>query len=151
MNKRRILSYSVIALSGIGAIVASAVFLISLGPNYSAESSVTRRVSTDLIEPGESLLIQWLGEPIIFAKDSNGIVSSFVGVSTFRGCVLEYAPPGHLGQDWQGGWIDPCHIGAWDEYGKFVANANSGAELVLDDLRQPDELSWEGSVAVLQQ
>ncbi|MEQ8312522.1 MAG: hypothetical protein RL839_12930 [Gammaproteobacteria bacterium] len=149
MTKRRVLSFSVFTLLVVGVIAAGFVFIQSLGPSYSAESSITRRIATDIIQPGESLLIQWLGDPVIFAKDSEGTVSSFVGVSTFRGCVLEYAPPGQLSQEWQGGWFDPCHIGAWDENGKFVPSANSSDELVLDDLQQPNELSWEGTVAVL--
>lgn len=149
MIKRRILIVLASVLSTAGLAVITYVLAASLGPSDIARGSVVREVETDVIQPGESLMINWLGNPVIFAKNFQGEISSFVGVSTYRNCLVVYSPPGDYGEHWKGGWIDPCHIGAWDETGRFVPNVNSGGDVMLNDLPKPKELGWDGTIAVL--
>lgn len=148
MGKKKFLSLAVSGLFILGTAFVGLVFIVSLGPRDSAAYQFTR-IPTESISIGEHKVISFLGTPIVFYKRSDGSIVSFTGISTYRNCKLEYSPPGHLKEGWEGGWYDPCHVGAWDNEGKFIVGGNSGPDLLLEDLRRPDTLSWDGSVAVL--
>lgn len=142
---------SVVICSVVGAAFAALPFIGSLTPSMSAATSASKVVSIDELLPGDIKIVSWMNTPIIFYKASESEIHSYQGVSTYRGCALKYLPRDEeeYGPKWEGGWIDPCHIGAWDMQGKFLAGANSDLNTVLPDLADIEGLSWEGTNAVL--
>lgn len=143
------MTISLVTFLAMGTLAVGFITVSSLAPTSSTVSAATLRVSTEEIPLGGYIIVQWLGDPIIFTKHSDNDISAFIGVSTFRGCRLEYSPPGHLVEEWKGGWFDPCHVGAWDMRGNFVIGANSGEERVLASLSEPKYLTWDGEMGIL--
>ena len=69
--------------------------------------------------------------------------------STKLGCYVKHAPPGFFGDDWQGGWWDYCHWGAWDYAGRFVPEVNGYSDQRLENLIRPPSVEWQDEVAIL--
>lgn len=117
----------------------------------SAASAITKIVSTNELSPGDFKIVTWLNDPIIFYKATESEIYSYIGTSTYRGCALQFLPEDEerYGTKWNGGWVDPCHIGAWDVQGKFLVGANSGSDTILPNLTEIEGLSWEGTNAIL--
>lgn len=148
MIKRRILTDIVTCAGLLGLGFIGFVFALGPAPRDSAAYKFTY-IDTDKLKPGSHEIVMFQGTPIIFSKLNDGSVASFVGLSAYSDCHLQYVPPETSEVSCGGGWIDPCHMGAWDNEGKFVEEAKSGHGAVLEDLPPPNMLSWQGNTAVL--
>lgn len=111
-----------------------------------------RVVRLDTVAPDAFVEVEWAGRPVVIfrpgVETARALVAAndltagpqlapgmlppafvYYRVSTYRGCELAQRRQGELGQGWPGGWIDPCHVGAWDYAGRRIKGVNGTAEL----------------------
>ena len=123
-------------------------FILSLQP--SAEKNPNKlTVLLSLIPIDSFAEIEWNNQPVIIFRPGLKTIEGLVGlkghafppalkngflppafmyvrISTVHGCGLNHAQAGTLGSFWPGGWFDPCHHGAWDYSGRWIAGINGG-------------------------
>lgn len=173
-NSRPILLVTGAIIGVLGILIASIPFLISLSPSDTPTIPFKKVINISDIEPGKFEMIEFFNEPIIIFRPSSEIINDlieinnkvwgpqlteidiprafvYVGISTYKGCRLTHIPKGKetWGEDWKGGWIDPCSIGAWDYAGRAVRNINTPNGMKLENLRKPNYRLTEDNILEL--
>ena len=167
-HRRKTLATLVLGIAVLGVIVFALPFVDSLRPNDVAKGEVAQVVVVEDLAPGSYKIVSWLGQPVIVVRPSLELVEGlvrlndrvdgppivnttlppafvYVGLSTYRGCELEHMAAGTLGEDWPGGWWDPCHMGAWDYAGRAVTGVNAPPSERLASLPRPKNFELVGS------
>jgi ubiquinol-cytochrome c reductase iron-sulfur subunit len=175
INNKRILISAGIVLGLVGAVVAVIPLFQSMHPTETQRELFAKQIRLDEIKPGVFSIIKFADRPVIVVRpdqemlrDLRGLnshvwgpsISSteaphvfvYVGVSTFRGCGVWHRPKGHvdMGPEWKGGWIDPCHMGAWDYAGRTLRDVNVPAGRKLENLPKQDFRFLEEGIVELQ-
>lgn len=164
MSRRKVLTALLIAFISVGVVMAALPLIGSLSPTDEVSTNGRSMVfHMSAIPEGSFVEFHWHGSPlVVFRPDRsmirqltalNGDVKGealspetapqlfvYVPVSTYLGCLLVHYPKGGgpYGADWPGGWMDPCHYGAWDNAGRTLRAFNSISDRHLDPLESFD-------------
>ena len=143
------------------------VFVLSLQPSADKEPP-SRIIDLSTIPIDSFIEIEWKSSPVVIfrpgPKTINGLISLnnqasprlnpnsvppafiYVRLSTFRGCPLSKTSEGAFASTWPGGWHDPCHFGAWDYSGRWIAGVSGDTK--LPNLLIPDYRFIDGGKSV---
>ena len=135
---RKNLTTIAVLYSVVGALLFASPFILSLQPSAAAIHRFSDKYDIESIPIDEYILSAWLGKPIIIFRPSERTIerlktknSQTIGVkiseedrpnvfvysaaSSYRGCTV-YNVKESANRDfpkdwnWQGGWLDPCHM-----------------------------------------
>lgn len=169
-NRRTILKRLIGVVALLGIVAVAYPFISSMKPSAKVRAAARMEVDVTDIEPGTYAIVDTWRGPLVFFRPSPETVRDLIALngrvngatlanesippafvyspfSTYKNCALEHAGSGQLGDEWLGGWYDPCHMGAWDYAGRTVLGAMVPKGKKLPPLSNPFELQWEGEIA----
>ena len=161
-NLRRILLTLTAAMFLSGIIIIALVLFNSLKPSVSKLPTDITSVKLSSIEPGVIKALNKLPGYIVIFRPNKKQIDELIAINNLVNNpkftlmnipkLFIYRPLGSSGcrllrydrgndemqwtnNEWPGGWIDPCHSGAWDYAGRAMIGINSSPDFEVENLQ----------------
>ena len=161
MDKRSALVTAVTAVSAVGLLLLIIPFVSSMFPTPRAGHVAVKNIAIDDLEPGQFIQIEVQQRPVVIFRPNQSKITDlaaindavweppinseehasmyvYLGISTTSGCAVMHAEKGSFGEDWLGGWMDPCTMGAWDYAGRAFKSVNVANGVKINNLAIPN-------------